>query len=91
MARGSAGCRPGAHRSFTGVSLGGIVSALAAAIDPAIREGAFLLAGGDLASILWEMPEAAAYRKQWTRIRPHASGSASPDRAVRSPDLRQTA
>ncbi len=48
-----------------GISLGGIVSSLAAAVDPAIREGAFLLAGGDLASILWEMPEAAPYRKQW--------------------------
>jgi dienelactone hydrolase len=49
----------------TGISLGGIVSSLAAAVDPAIREGAFLLAGGDLSSILWEMPEGAAYRKQW--------------------------
>ena len=49
----------------TGISLGGIVSSLAAAVDPAIREGAFLLAGGDLSTILWEMPEAAAYRKQW--------------------------
>ena len=49
----------------SGISLGGIVSSLAAAVDPAIREGAFLLAGGDLATILWEMPEGAAYRKQW--------------------------
>jgi hypothetical protein len=48
-----------------GISLGGIVSALVAAVDPAIRDGAFLLAGGDLSSILWEMPEAAPYRKQW--------------------------
>ena len=30
------------------------------AVDPAIREGAFLLAGGDLSPILWEMPEGAA-------------------------------
>jgi dienelactone hydrolase len=49
----------------SGISLGGIVSSLAVAVDPAIREGAFLLAGGDLATILWEMPEGAAYRKQW--------------------------
>ncbi len=49
----------------SGISLGGIVSSLVAAVDPAIREGAFLLAGGDLATILWEMPEGAAYRKQW--------------------------
>ena len=60
--------RPDVDRSgigVSGISLGGIVSSLAAAVDPAIREGAFLLAGGDLASILWEMPEGAAYRKQW--------------------------
>jgi dienelactone hydrolase len=48
-----------------GISLGGIVSALAAAIDPAITEGAFLLAGGDLSAILWNMPEAAPYRAAW--------------------------
>jgi dienelactone hydrolase len=48
-----------------GISLGGIVSSLTAAVDPGIREGAFLLAGGDLATILWEMPEGEAYRKQW--------------------------
>jgi dienelactone hydrolase len=48
-----------------GISLGGIVSALVAAIDPAIGQGAFLLAGGDLSSILWQMPEAAPYRARW--------------------------
>ena len=48
-----------------GISLGGIVSSVAAAVDPAIREGAFLLAGGDLSRILWEMPEGAAYRTLW--------------------------
>jgi dienelactone hydrolase len=54
-----------ARIGVSGISLGGIVSSLAAAVDPAIREGAFLLAGGDLATILWEMPEGAAYRQQW--------------------------
>jgi hypothetical protein len=49
----------------SGISLGGIVSSLVAAVDPSIHEGAFLLAGGDLATILWEMPEGAAYRKLW--------------------------
>jgi pimeloyl-ACP methyl ester carboxylesterase len=48
-----------------GISLGGIVSALAAAVDPAITQGAFLLAGGDVSSILWGMPEGAAFRKGW--------------------------
>jgi poly(3-hydroxybutyrate) depolymerase len=49
----------------TGVSLGGIVSALAAAVDPAIKQGAFLLAGGDVSSILWGMPEGVAFRAAW--------------------------
>jgi len=48
-----------------GISLGGIVSALVAAIDPAINQGAFLLAGGDLSAILWKMPEGAPYRAAW--------------------------
>jgi dienelactone hydrolase len=48
-----------------GVSLGGIVSAVAAAVDPVLNRGAFLLAGGDLARILWGMPEAAKYRALW--------------------------
>jgi dienelactone hydrolase len=49
----------------TGVSLGGIVSALVVSVDPSIKNGAFLLAGGDLSTILWDMPEAATYRKLW--------------------------
>lgn len=51
----------------TGISLGGIVSAIAAAVDPTLNQGAFLLAGGDLATILWNMPEPEArrYRRLW--------------------------
>jgi hypothetical protein len=30
-----------------------------------LKRGAFLLAGGDLARILWEMPEGARYRAAW--------------------------
>ncbi|HWE38222.1 MAG TPA: dienelactone hydrolase family protein [Isosphaeraceae bacterium] len=45
-----------------GISLGGIVAADAAAADPAIRSAVILLAGGDLAEILWNMPEPAARR-----------------------------
>ncbi len=71
----------------SGISLGGIVSSLAAAVDPAIREGAFLLAGGDLATILWEMPEGAAYRKQWIEVRPHQTRPEDTDRPIRSIDL----
>lgn len=50
----------------TGISLGGIVSALAASVDPAIDNACLLLAGGGLADILWEMPEAAPFRELWT-------------------------
>jgi dienelactone hydrolase len=54
-----------ARLGVTGISLGGIVASLAAAVDPAVSEGVFLLAGGDLSRILWEMPEAARFRKAW--------------------------
>ena len=50
----------------TGISLGGIVSAVAAEAEPAIGRVVTILAGGDLAEILWTMPEAAKYRKLWT-------------------------
>ena len=51
----------------TGISLGGITSALAASVDPKLNRGVFLLAGGGLDSILWEMdePESRQYRKLW--------------------------
>lgn len=51
----------------TGVSLGGIMSALTVAVDPQVRGGVFTLAGGNLAEILWNMPEreAKAYRTAW--------------------------
>ena len=51
----------------TGISLGGITSALAAAVDPTLNSGVFVLAGGGLDEILWEMdePEARQYRRQW--------------------------
>lgn len=51
----------------TGISLGGIVSALAAAVGPELDRAALLLAGGGLADILWNMPEPEArrYREAW--------------------------
>jgi dienelactone hydrolase len=54
-----------ARLGITGISLGGIVSAVAAAVDPTLNRAALLLAGGDLARILWEMPEGAKYRALW--------------------------
>jgi len=50
----------------TGISLGGIVSSLVVSVDPQVRSGALLLAGGDLSKVLWEMPETAPFRKSWT-------------------------
>lgn len=51
----------------TGISLGGIVSAISAGVDPNIRRTAILLGGGGLADILWEMPEREARnsRQAW--------------------------
>jgi dienelactone hydrolase len=56
-----------ARLGVTGVSLGGIIAAVAAAVDPTLRQAAFLLAGGNLAQILWNMPEpeAVRYRAAW--------------------------
>jgi dienelactone hydrolase len=50
-----------------GISLGGIVSALAAAVDPTLNRAALVLAGGGLADILWEMPEGVRDRLQWVK------------------------
>jgi dienelactone hydrolase len=54
-----------ARLGVAGISLGGIVSAVAAAVDPAVRDGVFLLAGGDLSKILWDLPEGAKFRQAW--------------------------
>lgn len=56
-----------ARLGVTGISLGGIVASLAAALDPTINQAALLLAGGDLGRILWDMPEAARYRELWLK------------------------
>ena len=48
-----------------GISLGGIVAALASAVDPTLDRAALILAGGGLDRILWEMPEAARFRDRW--------------------------
>jgi dienelactone hydrolase len=49
-----------ARLGVTGISLGGIISSLAASADPALNRAALLLAGGGLADILWDMPEKEA-------------------------------
>ena len=60
--------RPGIDPSrlgVTGISLGGIISSVVAAVDPSVHSGVFLLAGGDLSQILWGMPETARFRAAW--------------------------
>jgi len=49
----------------TGISLGGIVAALAASADPSISRAVLLLSGGGFAEVLWGMPEFATIRAFW--------------------------
>ena len=52
---------------ITGISLGGIMSALAAGIEPRLTSCALYLGGGDFANVLWhhEDGKAADFRKAW--------------------------
>ena len=56
-----------ARLGVTGISLGGITSALAAAVDPTLNRSVILFAGGQLDEILWTMdePDARRYRQAW--------------------------
>jgi len=51
----------------TGISLGGIMSALSAPAEPTFQKVAIYLGGGNLAGILWELDhsEARTFRGQW--------------------------
>lgn len=52
---------------IVGISLGGIMSALAATGEPRLKNVAIVLGGGKLADILWsnEIREARDFREQW--------------------------
>lgn len=52
---------------LAGTSLGGIVSALAFGIDHRIRLGSFVLAGADLAGILWNSSRVVSQREEMRR------------------------
>ena len=56
-----------ARLGVSGISLGGITSALATAVDPTLGRSAMILAGGGLDQILWTMedPGADRWRKEW--------------------------
>lgn len=51
----------------TGISLGGVMSALSAAAEPRFRKVAIYLGGGRLSEGIWELdhPEADAFRQSW--------------------------
>jgi len=53
----------------TGISLGGIMSALSAPAEPRFRKVAIYLGGGNLAEFLWdkEHPEAEQFRGDWQK------------------------
>lgn len=53
----------------TGISLGGIMSALSAEAEPRIRKVGIQLAGGNLATSLWEnkTPETQGFRDEWMK------------------------
>ncbi len=52
---------------ITGISLGGIMSALAGGIEPRFTSVAIYLGGGNFAEIVWNRPEAEAveFREKW--------------------------
>lgn len=56
-----------ARLGITGISLGGIMSALAAEGEPRLRNVAIVLGGGNFADMLWtnETRQARAFREQW--------------------------
>jgi dienelactone hydrolase len=55
---------------ITGISLGGIMSALSAAGEPRFRKVAIYLGGGKLGENLWNMPhqDAEAFRAEWIKM-----------------------
>jgi len=52
---------------ITGISLGGIMSALAAAGEPKLKNVAVVLGGGNFADFIWDhpMPRAKMFRERW--------------------------
>jgi dienelactone hydrolase len=48
-----------------GISLGGITGALALAIEPKLKMGCLMLAGGDVAKVAWENERLAKIRERW--------------------------
>lgn len=53
--------------AITGTSLGGLVASTAYAVEPRLAAGAFVLAGADLAHILWHSSRVVAQRDELRR------------------------
>lgn len=52
---------------ITGISLGGITSALAASIEPRFKKACFMLAGGNFSDAAWDSTELQDVREEWQR------------------------
>ena len=50
-----------------GISLGGITGALALTSEPRLKNGCFLLAGGDMGQVAWQGKELEETRQLWTQ------------------------
>lgn len=48
-----------------GISLGGITGALAASVEPRLKNVCLLLAGGDVGSLAWDTPQLRNVRRGW--------------------------
>jgi cephalosporin-C deacetylase-like acetyl esterase len=55
----------GGALGITGISLGGIVSALAASAEPRIGKACLVLAGGDIERVAWQSQALAPVRRHW--------------------------
>lgn len=53
---------------IAGISLGGIVGALAFQAEPRLDRGCFLLAGADLPTLLWESSLTSKFRPRWEAV-----------------------
>ena len=51
---------------ITGISLGGIVAALATTAEPRFQRACLVLAGGDVAQVTWNLSAMSNVRKTWT-------------------------
>jgi dienelactone hydrolase len=53
---------------ITGISLGGITSALAATAEPRFGKVCLMLAGGDIGQVAWQSKELQGLRESWTAM-----------------------